>query len=51
MEMINGACLDLLPDVVIITRHHVDVLLVSWLLLVQSLDDKKLHGMTKVCLA
>jgi hypothetical protein len=50
MEMIDGACLDLFLDVVVTTRHHVDVLLVSWLQLVESYDDEKLHGMTKVLL-
>ncbi len=39
MEMIDVA-----------TGHHVDVLPVSWLWLVESFDDEKLHDTTKVLL-
>ena len=50
MEIINRAHLDLFLDIVVATRHHVDVLLVLWLHLVKSFDDEKLQGMTKVLL-
>ncbi len=49
--MINEAHLNLLLDILIATGHHVDVLSVLWLLLVQIFEDKKLHSMTEVCLA
>jgi hypothetical protein len=44
MKMINEACLDLFSDVVVATGHHIDVLPVLWLWLVESFDDEKLHG-------
>jgi hypothetical protein len=50
MNMVKGTHLDLLLDIVIPTGHHMDVLLVPWLLLVQNFSDEKHHGMTEVCL-
>jgi hypothetical protein len=50
MAMIAGACLDLFLDVVVATGHPVDVLPVLWLWLMESFDDKKLHGTAKVLL-
>ncbi len=50
MKMVEGTRLDLLLDVVIATGHHVDVLLVPRLLLMQSFCNEKLHSMTEVCL-
>jgi hypothetical protein len=50
MKMVEGTCLDLLLDVVIPTRHHIDVLLAPWLLLMQNFSNKKLPGTTEVCL-
>jgi hypothetical protein len=50
MEMIYGAHLDHFLDVVVATGHHVDVLPVLWLWLLESFDDEKLHGTTKVLL-
>ena len=51
MKMVDGTCLDLLLDVMIATGHHIDVLLVPWLLLVQNFSNEKLHSTTEVCLA
>ncbi len=50
MKMVDGICLDLLSDVAIATRHHMDVLPVPWLLLGQNFSDEKLHNMMEVCL-
>ncbi len=50
MEMIDRACLDPFLCIVVATGHHVDVLPVLWLWLVERFDDEKLHGMTKVLL-
>ncbi len=50
MEIIDGDRLDLFSDIVVATGHHVDVPPVSWLQLVESFDDEKLHGTTKVLL-
>jgi hypothetical protein len=50
MKMVEGTCLDLLLDVVIATGHHVDVLPVPWLLLVQNFNSEKLHITMEVCL-
>jgi hypothetical protein len=50
MKMADGTCLDLLLDAVIATGHHIDVLPVLRLLLVQNFSDEKLHGTTEVCL-
>ncbi len=50
MEMINGARLDLFLDIVVPTGHHVDLLLVSWLWLMESFDDEKLRGTPEVLL-
>ncbi len=44
MKMVNGTCLDLLSDVVIATRHHIDVLPVLQLLLVQNFSNDKPIG-------
>jgi hypothetical protein len=35
MEMIDVACLDLFLDVVVAIGHHIDVLLIPWLWLVE----------------
>ncbi len=51
MKMINGVHLNLVLNIIIATGHHIDVLLALWLLFVQSLHDKELHGTTKVWLA
>jgi hypothetical protein len=50
MKMVDGTCLDLLLDVVIAIGHHIDVLPIPWLLLVQNFGNEKLHNMTEVCL-
>ncbi len=50
MKMIKGTCLDLLSDVVIANKYHVDVLLVPWLLLMQNFSNEKLHSTMEVCL-
>jgi hypothetical protein len=50
MKMVEGTRLDLLLDVVIATGHHVDILPVPWLLLVQNFCNEKLHSMAEVCL-
>jgi hypothetical protein len=50
MEMIDGARLNLFSDTVVPTGHHVDVLPVSGLWLVENFDDEKLHGTMKVLL-
>ncbi len=50
MKMVEGNCLDLLSDIVIATKHHVDVLPVRRLLLVQNFRNEKLHSTTEVCL-
>jgi hypothetical protein len=50
MKMIDGARLVPFLDIVLPTGHHVDVLLILWLSLVESFDDEKLHSMTKVLL-
>ncbi len=48
MKMVDGTCLDLLSDVLIATGHHIDVLQVPWLILMQNFSNEKLHGTTKV---
>ncbi len=50
MKMVKGTHLDLLSDVVIATGHHIDVLPVPRLLLVENFSDEKLHSMTEICL-
>ncbi len=47
--MVKGTHFDLLLDVVIAPGHHVNVLPVPRLLLVQNFSNEKLHGMTEVC--
>ncbi len=49
--MVDRTRLDLLLGIVIATGHHIDVLPVPWLLLVQNFSDEKLYGTTEVCLA
>jgi hypothetical protein len=48
MKMVEGTCLDFLSDIVIATGHHIDVLPVPWLLLVQNFSNEKLHGTMEV---
>ncbi len=48
--MVEGTRLNLFLDIAIATEHHIDVLPVPRLLLVQNFSDEKLQGMTEVCL-
>ncbi len=49
MKLVKGTHLNLLLDIVITTRQHVEVLPVPRLLLMQNFSNEKLHSRTEVC--
>ena len=50
MKMVKGLCHKRLPDIIITTRHQVDVLAIPGLLFVESFLQKNLNPMAEVLL-